>query len=612
MADQNPQINQNVDNQNDTDELFWWSDDIFENSDLLQPINSEVDTAHQVIKSQNDLNNFSGEVQNNNTENQVSEYSDSKIYIQNDTQDEEINQLKNPNDVQGTSDDLFDNAKQENVETNTEFTNLYNENWNIEQQPQENSYSDNDDIFNETPANSDETFEEIPEIEDISGNTEEENPVMENEPAISSSSDSDETFEEIPEIEDISGNNQQENSMMNDNSFDWTMSDSNETFEEIPEIEDISGNNQEESSVMSNEPSIPSSSDSNETFEEIPEIEDISGNNQEESFETPDIEPVNQDSQDTENIDDVESTDNVQSTPTEDLDSEYDDINDDIAELQNREDEEVDDNDGSEYSNTDEENSNEEYQETDNFDDENLNHEDEWHPDIVEDIPEDTDIIDDNFDDDSDEEYDDEETEEEFASNWENDDEDEEFVPQDEQNENIEQETKEDDIESAVVQDYEKYDPNLFKTDVQKKFWELQWKTEKIHELVWKDLDVWFDLLWWNDDRQKITYKISSWSDYITIEKNEFIKEDESNLENTLEFVLEEDLEQNMSVSVIVNDVELYDEIKDLQKDSNKKMQVMEKMNKFIFLLDEEYKKIQKYQKEKEERNAVKWVFRNF
>ena len=541
MVDQNPQVNQNVDNQNNADELFWWSDDIFENSDLLQPINSEVDTAHQVIKSQNDLNNFSGEVQNNNAENQVSEYSDSKIYIQNDTQDEEINQLKNPNDVQGTSDDLFDNTKQENVETNTEFTNLYNDNWNIEQQPQENNYSDNDDIFNETPANSDETFEEIPEIEDISGNTEEESPVMSNEPSISSSSDSDETFEEIPEIEDISGNNQEENS------------------------------------------------------------------------QTPSIETVNEDSQETENVDDVESTDNVQSTSTENHDSNYDDINDDIAELQNREDEDVDDNDGSEYSDTDEENSNEEYQETDNFDDdENLNHEDEWHPDIVEDIPEDTDTIDDNFDDDSDEEYDDEETEEEFVSNWEDDDEDEEFVPQNDQEENVEQETKEDDIESAVVQDYEKYDSDLFKTDVQKKFWELQWKTEKIHELVWKDLDVWFDLLWWNDDRQKITYKISSWSDYVTIEKNEFNKEDESNLENTLEFVLEEDLEQNMSVSVIVNEVELYDEIKDLQKDSNKKMQVMEKMNKFIFLLDEEYKKIKKYQKEKEERNAIKWVFRNF
>ena len=69
MADQSTQVNQNLNNQNDNDELFWWSDDIFENGDLLQPINSEVDTAHQVIKSQNDLNIFSGEILSNSQDN---------------------------------------------------------------------------------------------------------------------------------------------------------------------------------------------------------------------------------------------------------------------------------------------------------------------------------------------------------------------------------------------------------------------------------------------------------------------------------------------------------------------------------------------------------------
>jgi hypothetical protein len=47
-----------------------------------------------------------------------------------------------------------------------------------------------------------------------------------------------------------------------------------------------------------------------------------------------------------------------------------------------------------------------------------------------------------------------------------------------------EQESSDDDIENNVIQDYEKYDPSHFKTDVQKKFGELQWKSEKIHELV--------------------------------------------------------------------------------------------------------------------------------
>ena len=110
----------------------------------------------------------------------------------------------------------------------------------------------------------------------------------------------------------------------------------------------------------------------------------------------------------------------------------------------------------------------------------------------------------------------------------------------------------------------------------------------------------------------EIIYKITSWSDYVEIEKEELNKADESTITNILSFELSEDLEQNMSVQLFVNDIELYDEIKDLQNDPNKKMQVLEKMNKFIFLLDEEYKKIQKYKKEKEERNAVKWVFRNF
>ena len=123
---------------------------------------------------------------------------------------------------------------------------------------------------------------------------------------------------------------------------------------------------------------------------------------------------------------------------------------------------------------------------------------------------------------------------------------------------------------------------------------------------------MWFDLLWWNDDRQKTIYKIISGDDYVEIEKEELNKEDESTTTNILSFELYKDLENNMSLQLLVNDIELYDEIKDLQDDPNKKMQVLEKMNKFIFLLDEEYKKIQKYKKEKEERNAVKWVFRNF
>ena len=120
MVDQNTQVNQKVNNQNENDELFWWSDDIFENSDLLQPINSEVDSAHQVIKSQNDLNNFVGEVKNDT----VQTFSQNQQPNENNTQ----NTSTNTNDNQFDSDDLFEDRQQEIKESTDNFENLYNEN----------------------------------------------------------------------------------------------------------------------------------------------------------------------------------------------------------------------------------------------------------------------------------------------------------------------------------------------------------------------------------------------------------------------------------------------------------------------------------------------------
>jgi hypothetical protein len=50
----------------------------------------------------------------------------------------------------------------------------------------------------------------------------------------------------------------------------------------------------------------------------------------------------------------------------------------------------------------------------------------------------------------------------------------------------------------------------------------------------------------------------------------------------------------------------LYDEVTDLQENENKKMQVMEKLNKFIFLISEEIKKLEKEKGKKEKRNIMK------
>ena len=471
MADQNPQVNQNINNPNDSDELFWWSDDIFENSDLLQPIDSEIATAHEVVKSQNDLNNFSWEVNSNQVSNGQSFWNivdGQPVQPQITQQSEAI-----------ASDDLFEETKPVQKESSDNFDGLYDET-SQENQSQNNDVPVNDDIFEQEPA-VEEKFDEIPEIDDIA------------------------------QVDEPQSNIQPE-------------------AERQPEVEQ-------------------------------PEI-----------VETPEI---------VENS----SSENIQDNPdtqTEDDDI-YDDI-DDLNDIEDLDDIDVDDVD-----------------EVKDFKENN----EEWiindgNNEVIENVVQKND-------------EEDEDIERWFVQNNEKvEEENDDTTYVEEENDEDNQESSDDDIENSAIQDYEKYDPNLFKTDVQKKYWELQWKSEKIHELVWKDQDVWFDLLWWNDDRQKIIYKITSWSDYVEIEKEELNKADESTVTNVLAFELSEDIEQNMSLQLYVNDIELYDEIRDLQNDQNKKMQVLEKMNKFIFLLDEEYKKIQKYKKEKEERNAVKWVFRNF
>jgi len=65
-----------------------------------------------------------------------------------------------------------------------------------------------------------------------------------------------------------------------------------------------------------------------------------------------------------------------------------------------------------------------------------------------------------------------------------------------------------------------------------------------------------------------------------------------------------------------LDDVLLFDEVEHLNNDPKKKMQVMDKLNKFIFLAGEYQKKVEKEIKEKEaeevERRRLQDIFRNF
>lgn len=177
-----------------------------------------------------------------------------------------------------------------------------------------------------------------------------------------------------------------------------------------------------------------------------------------------------------------------------------------------------------------------------------------------------------------------------------------EFIPK-VKKEITEEKTKEEKIDIPEI--------NPLKTDLQNKFEELLRKITWIYDMMEDDDEKKLKLLGGNDDRIKTTYNVSTEENIVNIVKTELNKSDESTIENKLSFVL-----NGESLNVKVDNDILYDEVNDLQENPNKKMQVMDKLNKFIFLISEAYKKMEKEKAEKEakkeKRNKMKWIFRNF
>ncbi len=155
-------------------------------------------------------------------------------------------------------------------------------------------------------------------------------------------------------------------------------------------------------------------------------------------------------------------------------------------------------------------------------------------------------------------------------------------------------------------------------TDVQKKFGELFFTTKKIYELKNKTgiTEETFDILWANNDKVVISYKflLDETNDpMIFITKIEQDQETEEETVNELRFTFNE---ETLSLEVVINDILLFDEIQDFTQDQKKKLQVIDKLNKFTFLTSEELRKIEKEIKEKEEaereRRKLQEIFRNF
>lgn len=182
----------------------------------------------------------------------------------------------------------------------------------------------------------------------------------------------------------------------------------------------------------------------------------------------------------------------------------------------------------------------------------------------------------------------------------------------DEEMQDIQQQSS---IEQIKVEDL--LDTKL-QTDVQKKFGELFFTTKKIYELkdkIWNSEET-FDILWADNDKIFISYRFlldETDDPMIFITKIEQEKETEEETVNELRFTFNE---ENSSIEVMINDTLLFDEHKDFTEDPKKKMQVIDKLNKFIFLTSEELRKVEKEIKDKEEmereRRKLQEVFRNF
>lgn len=148
------------------------------------------------------------------------------------------------------------------------------------------------------------------------------------------------------------------------------------------------------------------------------------------------------------------------------------------------------------------------------------------------------------------------------------------------------------------------------KSDLVMKFDELKGKVTNIYE-VDENLEKGdkIQILWADNEKIYVMYVMSvqeEENESVIIVKEETNRETDYKQTNTLEFMLDK---TTNGLKVKLDDFLLYDEHKELVEKPNRKFQVMEKLDKFIFLLSEYVKHIEK---DKEKRKELEAMFRNF
>lgn len=159
-------------------------------------------------------------------------------------------------------------------------------------------------------------------------------------------------------------------------------------------------------------------------------------------------------------------------------------------------------------------------------------------------------------------------------------------------------------------------EPEEEKSDLMKKFWELINKTKILYEISKMEDSEYVELIGWDTGKSQVIYNLwlikeDEENDSILVSKVETNNETKDQQQNNLQFK-----DNNWSLEILLDEQVLYDEIEDLKEDQNKKMQVIDKLNKFIFLVSEELKIYERDKKEKErmeqERRKLRDIFRNF
>lgn len=163
-------------------------------------------------------------------------------------------------------------------------------------------------------------------------------------------------------------------------------------------------------------------------------------------------------------------------------------------------------------------------------------------------------------------------------------------------------------IDDTVVEESKEKEPE--KSDLKSKFYDLLSLAKKVYEMKELKKEGSFDVVGMKTENQEINYSIYLWYNLISFDKKEK-KWDKIDSHN-LSFVIKD---EKIGLEVLIDKEVLFSEQKDLIVDESKKAQVIEKMSKFSFLIEQEIKIIEKNKKEQEEKEKRRWlkgIFRNF